>query len=430
MHKPDVLERMRSDWNARAAEDANYFVAFGRRDQDDSEFFDTASDVVRAIRLDFARLRARDAALEIGCGPGRLMRPLSPHFGELHGVDVSDEMVRLARERLRNVHNAHPHHGSGADLAMFPGERFDFVYSFAVFQHIPSRDVVFRYLEEARRVLRTGGILKCQLNGLPPHARQYDTWNGVRISPDEVREFTRRHDFQLLALEGIWTHYMWITCRKMPDGWTASLRARKPDALASIRNISNAHTGEAAVPAAGPLAAMSLWIKRLPPDSDLNHLTVAADGRRCRLTYLGEPDRDSVAQLNAALPDGLRTGLVPVQVEWLDQAVSTPGWIRVIPAGPAVPRVWMVTDGIDLVSHNRIVTGSVKVTISEVEQPGEFRAAIDGGPVRDTEYFCADPLALRYEFNFRLPEGVAPGPHELRMKLGKREFAPVPLEVA
>ena len=38
-------------------------------------------------------------ALEIGCGPGRLMKPLSRNFGEIHGVDVSDEMVRLARER-------------------------------------------------------------------------------------------------------------------------------------------------------------------------------------------------------------------------------------------------------------------------------------------------------------------------------------------
>jgi hypothetical protein len=34
--------------------------------------------------------------------------------------------------------------------------------------------VVFNYLREAR-VLKTGGILRCQMNGLPPHAKQYDT---------------------------------------------------------------------------------------------------------------------------------------------------------------------------------------------------------------------------------------------------------------
>ena len=35
---------MRADWNERAREDANYYVAFGRREQDDDEFFATAAD--------------------------------------------------------------------------------------------------------------------------------------------------------------------------------------------------------------------------------------------------------------------------------------------------------------------------------------------------------------------------------------------------
>src|SRR5690349_288002 len=102
MDDPKVLERMRSDWNERAGEDAYYYVAFGRREQDDEEFFATANDLIKGLELDLKRLRSREAALEIGCGPGRLMRPLSRHFGEIHGVDVSDEMIRLARERLKD----------------------------------------------------------------------------------------------------------------------------------------------------------------------------------------------------------------------------------------------------------------------------------------------------------------------------------------
>ena len=160
MDDPQILERMRADWNRRAGEDANYYVAFGRREQEEEEFYATAADVVRDLEHDLKRFRGREAALEIGCGPGRLMRPMSRHFAEIHGVDVSDEMIRLARERLRDVPNAFAHHGSGADLAMFPDEKFDFVYSYAVFQHIPSRDMVFDYLREARRVLKTGGIMR------------------------------------------------------------------------------------------------------------------------------------------------------------------------------------------------------------------------------------------------------------------------------
>ena len=430
MPDPDVLERMRADWNARAGEDAYYYVAFGRREQDDEEFFASAADVVRSLEMEFPRLRARDAALEIGCGPGRLLRPLSACFGEVHGVDVSDEMIRLARERLRGVANAHPHHGSGSDLALFPDERFDFVYSYAVFQHIPSRDVVFHYLREARRVLRTGGILRCQLNGLPAHARQYDTWSGVRVSAEEIRAFAREHDFQLLALEGIWTQYMWITCRKQPAGWAASPAASAGEPRARIRNISNAHTGEAVVPAAGGMASMSLWMEDLPSGCDLNFLEVTADGGACRLSYLGEPARDGVSQLNAALPEGARTGLLPVEVTWAGRPVCAPGWVRVMPAGPSVPRVLAVTDGVNLLSGNRIVTGSVKVAMIEVEHPGGFAAAIGGRPVREIESFCVDPLSQHYEFNFRLPEGLAAGEHFVSMALGRRAFAPFAIEVA
>src|SRR5438270_2116975 len=260
MEDSTVLDRMRADWNQRASEDAYYYVAFGRREQDDEEFFSTAADVVKGFEWDLKRVRGRDAALEIGCGPGRLMRPLAKHFREIHGVDVSDEMVRLARERLRDTPNAFPHHGTGADLAMFADEKFDFVYSFAVFQHIPSRDVVFNYLREARRVLKPEGVLRCQLNGLPPHAKQYDTWSGVRITPEEIATFAREQNFQLLVLEQIWTQYMWITCRKRA---TTPLVYARGSTNATIRNISNALTGEGVAPSSGSLAALSLWVHDL-----------------------------------------------------------------------------------------------------------------------------------------------------------------------
>src|ERR1700678_2329540 len=255
MDDPQTLARMRADWNARAGEDANYYVAFGRREQDEAEFFATGADVVRDLESQLPRLRAKSAALEIGCGPGRLLRPMSRHFAEIHGIDVSDEMVRLASERLRDTPNAHAHRGSGAGLEIFPDERFDFVYSYAVFQHIPSREVVFHYLREAHRVLKPGGVLRCQLNGLPAHAREYDTWSGVRVAPGEIAQFARDYGFQLLAVEQIWTQYMWITCRKR--GKVAPPRTATP----RIRHITNAITGEAEAPVAGPMASLSLWIE-------------------------------------------------------------------------------------------------------------------------------------------------------------------------
>jgi SAM-dependent methyltransferase len=423
MDDPKVLERMRADWNERAGEDAYYYVAFGRRDQDDEEFFATGTEMAAALALELKRTPGRDAALEIGCGPGRLMRPMSRHFREIHGVDVSDEMIKLAGERLRNTPNAHPHHTSGSDLSQFPDAKFDLVYSYAVFQHIPSRDVVLGYLREARRVLKPGGILRCQLNGLPPHARQYDTWSGVRIAPQEITDFARENNLQLLALEQIWTQYMWITCRKAGAPRTAAGPAR-------IRNISNALTGEAVAPAAGPMAALSVWVENLPPDFDLIGGTVTAAGLPCRLTYIGEPEADGVSQVNAFLPEGLRTGLVPVEIVWNGKPVCDAAWVRIMPSGPAVPRITTVTDGVNLLSGNRIVTGSVKVTMIEVTRPDEFRATVDGLDALEIDSFCADPIGQRFEFNFRLPQSIGSGPHQVRISLGHRALAPLPIEVA
>ena len=66
-------------------------------------------------------------------------------------------------------------------------------------------------------------------------------------------------------------------------------------------------------PAAGPQAALSFWIENLAPDADLNNLRITADGRDCRPIYIGEPAADGVSQVTAWLPEGLRTGLVPVE---------------------------------------------------------------------------------------------------------------------
>jgi ubiquinone/menaquinone biosynthesis C-methylase UbiE len=134
MPDSNVLDRMRQDWNQRAREDPHYYVAFGRREQDDAEFFATAADVLRGLRAEARHLRAPSQpfppdlkALEIGCGPGRLMRPLSADFAEIHGIDVSDEMIRLAREKLQAIPNAHVYHTHASDLSQFPAESFVFV---------------------------------------------------------------------------------------------------------------------------------------------------------------------------------------------------------------------------------------------------------------------------------------------------------------
>ena len=408
MHARETVEQMRSEWNERAREDANYYVAFGRREQDDEEFFATGADVVRALEAELKRLTRRKRALEIGCGPGRLLRPMSRHFEEIHGIDIADEMIERARVNLAHVPHAQVRHAEGSDLSAFADGHFDFVYSYAVFQHIPSGEVVFGYLDEVARVLAPGGVAHLQLNGLAKSAQTYTTWSGFRISAEEVRGFTAERPLQLLALDGVGTQYMWTTWRK-----TAPVR---------VRAITNSHTGERAVPAHGRLSSASIWIENFPAERDLNTTEALVDGVSAKSTYIG-PESGGLTQFNILIPPGTRTGLVPVEI------LGQTAWMRVIDPGPAIPRIERVTDGTNLMAERRIEGGTVKLQMEEVSNPEQFHATVGGRAVRGVEMFCTDPRNQRWDISFLLPEEIGTGPRVLEVKIGERRFAPVPIEV-
>ncbi|MBI3680776.1 MAG: class I SAM-dependent methyltransferase [Acidobacteria bacterium] len=425
-----INNRMRADWNRRARQDANYYVAFGRHGQDDGEFFSTADEVVYGLEYELKRLPAggRWRALEIGCGPGRLMKPLSRHFGEIHGVDVSDEMVRLAREKLRSIANAHVHVNAGMDLRQFADESFDFVYSYAVFQHIPSREVVYSYLCEARRVLKSGGLFWFQVNGLPQPQTAPDTWSGVRFTAQELIDFANQHDFQMYTLEGVHSQYLWTSLRKRPSGWHHELLQQQPPTEARIRRISNPHGTEPVVPSSGRFAVASLWIENLHPECGLNHLCVRIGEAWGTPNYIAAPLPDGQQQMNVVLPQGVPTGLVPVDVQWCGRPMAAAAAMRVVPPGPRVPRLLSVTDATDLLCGTRIVTGAVKVTMEELAEPGDAQFRIDGRRISEIAVHCADPRPPRFEFIFRLDD-VDAGVHLLEIQAGRRPFPPVELDV-
>jgi SAM-dependent methyltransferase len=427
-----VSERMRADWNERAREDAHYYVAFGGRNQDEAEFLATAADVLRSIEAQLKRLPAEAnrrawRALEIGCGPGRLVKPLSRYFGEIHGVDVSDEMISLARERLSDIPHAHFHATNGASLAQFADESFEFVYSYAVFQHIPSRDVVLEYMREIRRVLKLGGVFHGQFNGLA-HSSDTNTWSGVVFSADDIRAFTRDNGLQLLNLDGEHTQYMWTTWRKGLPPLPAADNLQP-----SIRRITNAYTGEPLIPQRGRHAALSLWINHLPADCDLNNLEVLADGAPGVPIYVGPPDSSGLQQVNAWLPDGVRTGLVPVELRRISghrgQPLCLPAIARIVPSGPLVPRIVSVTDGVNLVQQNATSTGLLKIQLEEVSSPDSVTATVDDQPVAHLDILRTDLRPPRHELNLELPRDLSPGPHVLQIHIASRRLLPANIVV-
>jgi ubiquinone/menaquinone biosynthesis C-methylase UbiE len=164
------LKQHEQDWNELAELDPYWAILtasgkrFGRWDSD--EFFATGPPEVdglmnRAAQLGHPQQRRR--ALDFGCGLGRVTRALADHFEECVGVDISEGMVKGARELNENVGGVSFLVNRAADLSVFADGSFDFVYSNIVLQHVPDRRAIGSYIAEFCRVLRPGGLLIFQL---------------------------------------------------------------------------------------------------------------------------------------------------------------------------------------------------------------------------------------------------------------------------
>jgi SAM-dependent methyltransferase len=156
---------MRADWDAMASQNAHYYILtwqeFADPDAiDEQRFFATGRAVVDDMLACLHVVPAPDwKVLDIGCGIGRLTRRLAEIAPDTIGVDVSPRMVDRARRLTPHLRFEVV---SGDDLSGFAANTFDLVFSFVVFQHVPSHRITLRYVSEMARVLKPGGLATFQ----------------------------------------------------------------------------------------------------------------------------------------------------------------------------------------------------------------------------------------------------------------------------
>ncbi len=235
-------EHMAEFWDARAREDALHFVddrlaydARGGRERSGDEDAWFWSEGERLLEEMLARsgappLPADGVALDVGCGVGRFTRAVAGRVREVHGIDVSAEMVGRARAALDGVPGVTLHHGDGTTLRPLPDASVDVVVSFVVFQHIPDPRVTLGYLREIGRVLRPGGWMCVQLSNDPsvhrprrdlPRPRLRDrlrgrvpkgtddpAWLGSAVSLDELDAALRDGGLRSVHRSGEGTQYL------------------------------------------------------------------------------------------------------------------------------------------------------------------------------------------------------------------------------
>jgi len=106
--------------------------------------------------LDFVEDRNGNA-IDIACGNGRHLIPLDRNVKAI-GIDMSPEMVKIARENVRGVNRKNISFavGNAVYLPFKPGT-FDFALFMAGLHNIRSRSNRIRALKEVGRVLKNDG---------------------------------------------------------------------------------------------------------------------------------------------------------------------------------------------------------------------------------------------------------------------------------
>ena len=149
-------------WNAKARTVTGAMIAVdGSADEDVLRL--TGAYSRRQVELAL-QLQATDRVFEIGCGVGRIGREIAPNVAAWHGLDISDNMIEVARERLAGFANVAVSTLSRSHLDPLDDESMDKGYCVAVFIHMDKEDFLL-YLQEVARVLVPGGLF------------YFDTWN-------------------------------------------------------------------------------------------------------------------------------------------------------------------------------------------------------------------------------------------------------------
>jgi len=188
------------------------------------------------------QLTGDEVVLELGCGVGRIGKLLAPHCQHWIGVDISENMLKVARVRLNDTDNVSFHALPRNDLSMIEDHSVDKAYSVAVFCHLDKEDL-FNYLRELNRVVKPGGVIYVETWNLTSpvgwkrwmaeadnwaisdHSARKDVARNQFCSPDEFRCYVEKAGFEPLSEhnDSVWNQI--VASKDMDDTNQAKWRA-------------------------------------------------------------------------------------------------------------------------------------------------------------------------------------------------------------
>lgn len=153
------------NWEGLAKRDALWSILTDDQKKggkwNNKEFFESGKKEVEDIFSLLSDYKGQpknlDAALDFGCGAGRLTRALGKRFNTATGVDASPTMLELAREANAEFKDLDFLLNQSDDLSQIDEGSYDLVLSLIVLQHIPMPHSL-SFVSEFMRILKPGGV--------------------------------------------------------------------------------------------------------------------------------------------------------------------------------------------------------------------------------------------------------------------------------
>jgi len=230
---------MRDYWDARADENPFYFVdnRLAYAEPDAERFWAGGRELLDLILEQLGvRIESGDEIVEIGCGVGRMTRPLAAAAASVRALDVSGRMLALARELNPDLANVEWILGDGRSLAPIADASADVCFSHVVFQHIPDPEITLGYVREMGRALRTRGWAAFQVSNAPeihvrpsaaarartwlrsvggrsPRGQSHPAWRGSAVDLDRLGQVAADAGLEVERVVGAGTQFCLLLLR-------------------------------------------------------------------------------------------------------------------------------------------------------------------------------------------------------------------------
>lgn len=131
------------------------------------EFFNSGvvqiNRIMNIIKIHINNNFKPNRALDFGCGTGRMLIPASKNVRQIIGIDVSESMLMECKLNCEKFGVANYELVKSDDNISSLEGKFDFIYSYIVFQHIPVERGI-KILENLINRLEAGGICALYFN--------------------------------------------------------------------------------------------------------------------------------------------------------------------------------------------------------------------------------------------------------------------------